>query len=96
MIMNKDKRQHILMGIITAIVVGFIAYLVSGEANGYNVAAGVYSALAGGFVAGCVKEYCDAEYSLDPTTWDWRDIGATMIGAAAVALFIVGLHYGKG
>lgn len=96
MTMKKDKKQHIVMGAIAAIVVGFLTYLVSGEANGYNVAAGVYAALAGGFVAGCVKEYCDAEYSLDPSKWDWRDIAATMIGAAIVAIFIVGLHYAKG
>jgi len=94
--MKKDKKQHILMGVITAIVVGFLTYLISGEVAGYNVAAGVYSALAGGFVAACVKEFCDAEYSLDPTTWDWWDIGATMLGAAIVALFIVGLHFCKG
>lgn len=94
--MKQDKKQHILCGIIAAIVVGFLTYLVSGEANGYNVAAGVYAALAGGFVAACVKEWCDAEYSLDPTSWDWKDIAATMLGAAVVALFIVGLHYGKG
>lgn len=95
--MKKDKRQHIICGIAAAIVVGFLTYLVSGEvAAERNVAAGVYSALAGGFVAACVKEYCDHGYSFDPTTWDWKDIGYTMIGAAIVALFIVGLHFGKG
>lgn len=94
--MKQDKKQHILMGVIAAIVVGFIAYLVSGEANGYNVAAGVYSALAGGFVAACVKEFCDAKYCIDPSKWDWRDIAATMIGAAVVAVFIVLMHFGKG
>lgn len=95
--MKKDKRQHLLMGAITAIVVGFLTYLISGEvAAEYNVAAGVYSALAGGFVAACVKEFCDAEYCLDPATWDWKDIGATMLGAAIVALFIVLMHFAKG
>lgn len=94
--MKKDKKQHILCGIAAAVVVGFLTYIVSGEANGYNVAAGVYSALAGGFVAAAVKEYCDAGYSLDPTTWDWRDIGYTVFGAAIVALFIVGMHFAKG
>lgn len=85
------------MGVIVAIVVGFITYLVSGEvAVERNVAAGVYAALSGGFVAAAVKEYCDKGYSLDPTTWDWKDIGYTMIGAAIVALFIVGLHFAKG
>jgi hypothetical protein len=94
--MKQDKKQHIAMGAAAAIVVGFITYLVSGEANGYNVAAGVYSALAGGFVAAAVKEYCDHRYSLDPMQWDWADIGFTMIGTAVVALFIVGLHFCKG
>lgn len=95
--MKQDKKQHILMGIITAIVVGFITYLVSGEvAAERNVAAGVYAALAGGFVAAAVKEFCDTNYSINLPKWDWRDIAATMIGATIVALFIVGLHYGKG
>ena len=93
--MKKDKRQHIAMGAAAAIVVGFITYLVSGEANGYNVAAGVYAALAGGFVAACVKEWCDSNYCKDPSEWDWRDIGCTVFGAVIVALFIVGLHFGK-
>lgn len=95
--MKKDKKQHIFMGIAAAIVVGFLTYLVSGEvAAERNVAAGVYAALAGGFVAAAAKEFCDAEYCLDPTSWDWRDIAATMIGATVVALFIVGLHFGRG
>lgn len=94
--MKQDKKNHLVMGVITSLVVGFITYLVSGECGQLNVAAGVYSALAGGFVAACVKEYCDTDYCLDPTTWDWADIGFTMLGAAIVALFIVGLHYGKG
>lgn len=94
--MKQDKRQHLVMGVIVAIAVGFITYLVSGECGQLNVAAGVYAALAGGFVAACVKEYCDAEYCLDPSKWDWRDIAATVLGAAAVALFIVGVHFGRG
>lgn len=94
--MKKDKIQHICCGAIAALVVGLITYHITGDNGCYNVAAGIYAALASGFVAGCVKEYCDAEYSLDPTTWDWRDIAATMIGAAVVALGIVLLHFGKG
>ena len=92
--MKQDKKNHLVMGVIVAIVVGFLTYLVSGEvAAERNVAAGVYSALAGGFVAAAVKEWCDTGYCLDPTTWDWRDIGATMIGAAVVAVGILLLHY---
>lgn len=96
MIMKQDKKQHLVMGAFTAIVVGFLTYLVSGEYGQLNVAAAVYAALSGGFVAGCVKEYCDHGYSLDPMQWDWKDIGFTMIGAVIVALFIVGMHFGKG
>lgn len=94
--MKQDKRQHLVMGAFTAIVVGFITYLVSGEYGQLNVAAGIYAALAGGFVAACVKEYCDHGYSLDPTTWDWRDIGYTMLGALIVVAGILMLHYAKG
>lgn len=94
--MNKDKRQHIFMGAVAAIVVGFITYLVSGEGGEYNVVAGIYAALSVGFVAAAVKEYCDTNYSFNLPKWDWKDIAATMIGAAIVALFIVGLHLCKG
>lgn len=95
--MKKDKKQHIFCGIIAAIVVGFLTYLVSGEvAAERNIAAGVYAALAGGFVAAAVKEFCDKGYSIDPSKWDWRDIGCTVFGAAIVALFIVGMHFAKG
>lgn len=84
------------MGAATAVVIGLITYLFSGENGGYSLSAGVYSAFAGAFVAACIKEYCDAGYCLDPTSWDWKDIGATMIGGTVVALLIVGLHYGIG
>lgn len=94
--MKKDKKQHIICGILAALVTGLLTYLVSGEGGEYNVAAGVYSALAGGFVAACVKEYCDAEYRLNVTEWDWRDIGFTVLGALIVAFFIVLLHVAKG
>ena len=84
------------MGVVVSIVVGFLTYLVSGECGQLNVAAGVYAALAGGFVAAAVKEYCDKGYSLDPTTWDWRDIGFTMLGASIVAAGILMMHFAKG
>lgn len=95
--MKKDKKQHLVMGAAAAIVVGFLTYLISGEvAVERNVAAGVYAALAGGFVAAAVKEWCDTDYIFDPTAWDWWDIGCTMIGALIVALGIVLLHFAKG
>ena len=86
-----DKKYHILAGLLIAVAVGLPAYL-----NNVDLFAGLWSALAGAMVAACVKEYCDTGYCLDPTRWDWKDIGFTLIGAVLVALFIVGLHYGRG
>lgn len=97
MTMKKDKKQHIFCGAAAAILVGFLTYLISGEvAVERNVAAGVYAALSGGFVAAAAKEYCDSNYCRDISYWDWRDIGATMLGAAVVALGILLMHYAKG
>lgn len=94
--MKKDKKQHLFWGAVAAIAVGFITYLFSGEDSSRSLAAGVYASLAGAFVAAATKEFCDKGYSFDPTTWDWLDIGATMIGAAVVVVFIIALHFGVG
>jgi len=87
----KDKKYHILAGLLIAVAVGLPAYLES-----LNMFAGLWAAIAGALAAACVKEYCDTGYCLDPTRWDWQDIGFTVFGAVIVALFIVGLHFGKG
>jgi len=86
-----DKKYHVLAGLLVAAFVGLPAYL-----NNADLFAGLWSAFCIALVAACVKEYCDTGYCLDPTRWDWKDIGFTLIGAALVALLIVGLHFGRG
>lgn len=87
----KDKLYHILAGLLIAAAVGLPCYLES-----INLFAGLWSALAGALVAAIVKEYCDTGYCLDPTRWDWKDIGFTVIGGVLVVLLILGLHFGRG
>jgi hypothetical protein len=59
-----------------------------------NLFAGLWSALTSGIISGGVKEYCDMR--ADGNKWDWLDFVATCLGAVLVALFIIGMHYGKG
>jgi hypothetical protein len=87
----KDKKYHVLAGALVAAFVGLPCYLES-----LSLFAGLWAALAGALVAACVKEYCDTGYCIDPTRWDWKDIGFTLIGAVLVALLIIGLPYGRG
>lgn len=83
-----DKIKHIIAGVVIALVIGFPAYLESG-----NLFAGLWSAISGGLVAGCVKEYCDNTYEW---VWSWKDLGFTAIGVAIAAAFVLLLHFGKG
>ena len=85
----KDAKQHILAGLLIAMAVGLPAYLES-----LNLFAGLWASLTGGIIAGGVKEWCDMR--TPGNKWDWLDFGCTVIGAVLVALFIVGMHYGKG
>lgn len=85
----KDKKYHVLAGLLVAAFVGLPCYLES-----LNLFAGLCAAIVSGIIAGGVKEYCDLR--TDGNKWDWLDFGCTVIGAVLVALFIVGLHYGKG
>ena len=85
----KDKKYHVLVGVLVAAFVGLPTYLES-----LNLFAGLWSALTSGIIAGGVKEYCDMR--TDGNKWDWLDFAATCIGAVIVALFIIMLHYGKG
>jgi len=87
--MKTDKKYHVLAGFLVAAFVGLPCYLES-----LNLFAGVWSALTSGIIAGGCKEYCDLR--TDGNKWDWWDFAATCLGAVIVALFIVGLHYGKG
>jgi hypothetical protein len=84
-----DKKYHVLAGILVAAFVGLPCYLES-----LNLFAGLWSALTSGIIAGGVKEYGDLR--TDGNKWDWLDFAATCLGAVVVAVFIVGLHYGKG
>ena len=85
----KDKKYHVLAGILVAAFVGLPCYLES-----LNLFAGLWSALTSGIIAGGVKEYCDMR--TEGNKWDWLDFAATCIGAVLVALFIVAMHFGKG
>jgi hypothetical protein len=85
----KDKKYHVLVGVLVAALVGLPCYLES-----LNLFAGLWSALTSGIIAGGIKEYFDMR--TDGNKWDWLDFGCTCLGAVLVALFIVGLHYGKG
>ena len=84
----KDKKYHVLAGLLIAAAVGLPCYLES-----LNLFAGLWSPLVSCIIAGGVKEWCDNKYNLE---WDWKDFAATCIGAVLVALFIVCLHFGKG
>ena len=87
--MKKDKINHIFAGAMVAAFIGLPAYLESG-----NLFAGLWASLTSGIIAGGVKEYCDMR--TEGNKWDLWDFLATCLGAVLVALFIVGLHFGKG
>lgn len=84
-----DKIKHIAAGILAATIVALPAYLDSS-----SLFAGIWASLTAGAVAGTVKEWCDSR--TDGNKWDWLDFGCTCLGAVLVAVFIVGLHFGKG
>lgn len=83
-----DKKYHVLAGLLVAAFVGLPCYLES-----LNLFAGLWASLAGGIIAGGIKEWCDVSRG---NRWDWWDFGCTVIGAVLVALLILGMHYGKG
>ena len=85
----KDKKYHVLAGLLIAAAVGLPAYLES-----LNLFAGLWSALTSGIIAGGVKEYCDMR--TEGNKFGLWDFLATFLGAVLVALFIILLHYGKG
>ena len=85
----KDKKYHVLAGLLIAAAVGLPAYLES-----LNLFAGLWSAITAGIIAGGIKEWCDMH--TEGNKWDWLDFGFTCLGAVLVALFIIGLHFGEG
>ena len=88
--MKHDKIKHILAGLVVAAFVGLPCYLES-----INLFAGLWTTLTSGIAIAACKEWCDNDYSLKGR-FDWRDFAWTVAGAVAIALFIVGMHYGKG
>jgi len=83
-----DKKYHILAGFLVAALVALPAYLDSG-----NLFAGIWPAVTSAAIAGGVKEWADNVYG---TGADWRDYLATVLGAVAVAVFIIALHFARG
>lgn len=91
----KDKLYHILAGLLT-LFVGMPVYQLAYDAatDTHYLAAAIWATIVSGILlAGC-KEWCDVH--TEGNEWDWIDFGFTLIGVAVVALFIVGLHFGKG
>ena len=86
--MKQGKSYHILAGLLIAVAVGLPAYLES-----LSLFAGIWSAIAGGIIAGGIKEWCDAQYGFGASA---KDFGFTCIGIAIAAVFIIILHFGKG
>ena len=82
----KDKLLHIFWGAVFAGIVALPVYN-----DSHDLFAGLWACLSGVIAAG-VKEWCD----MRTDKWDWLDFGCTVIGAVVVALFIVGMHYGRG
>ena len=85
----KDKKYHVLAGLLIAVAVGLPAYLES-----VNLFAGLWASLTGGIIAAGCKEFCDMR--TDGNKFDLWDFLATCLGAVLVAVFIILLHYGKG
>ena len=84
----QDKFKHLLAGAIVAGVVGLPAYL-----NNLDLFVGLWSATSSGIIAAGIKEWCDNVYDNE---WSWKDFGFTLIGVAAMLVFILLLHFAKG
>ena len=72
-----DLMKHFGAGLLIAIIVGIVAYCTNG--NWLNVL--LTSALCG-VIANLAKEYADRAHGCK---WDWYDVLAGAIGAAAGA-----------
>lgn len=83
-----DKIKHIAAGLGIALVIALPVWLET-----QNLFAGLWACVSG-IAAGLVKEWCDMH--TEGREWDWKDFGATVIGAVIAMLFILGLHYGRG
>lgn len=91
----KDRVEHIIAGLLTFLV-GFPCYF--GSWNDvtctYSLFSGLWATIGSGLMLAACKEWCDNEYSFNK--WDWKDFGFTCIGVVLIALFLVGIHFGKG
>ena len=93
--MKQDKKYHVLAGLLTFFVGLPVYQFTFDEAtNTYHLAAAIWATIVSGIIAGGVKEFCDMR--ADGNKFDLWDFLATCLGAVLVALFIVGLHFGKG
>jgi hypothetical protein len=88
--MKNDNKKHIIAGLFVAALVGLPCYL-----KHQDLFAGLWAALTSGIAIAACKEWCDNDYSL-AGRFDWRDFLWTVAGAVAIALLILGMHYGKG
>lgn len=86
--MKIDKKLHFAAGLLIALVIALPVY----HESKYSLFCGLWACLSV-VVAGLVKEYTDYCHT---KVWDWKDLGATFLGAVLVALLILGLHFGKG
>lgn len=80
--MAKDKKLHILAGLLTALAVGIPCVIEGG------LFSGLWGCLAG-VIAGIVKEWCDKVYT---GKFDLKDLGYTCLGVAVAMVVIVVIH----
>lgn len=84
-----DRMNHIIAGLVIAGTVAVPVY-----ADTLSLFAGIWAALFSAAFAAGAKEFADNNHELNE--WDWKDFGFTMLGAAAVIVFVILLHIGKG
>lgn len=75
-----DKLKHFGAGLALAVLAGINALITGG--NWINVAS---SALLCGVIANIIKEYVDTLHNVQ---WDWKDVGAGVIGSAMGAIIM--------
>ena len=78
----KDKKYHVLAGLLTALAVGIPCVIEGG------LFAGLWGCLAG-VIAGIVKEWCDKVYA---GSWDLKDLCYTCLGVGVAMAVILITH----
>ena len=84
----KDKKYHVLAGLLVAAFVGLPAYL-----ENVDLFAGIWGAAVSVLIAGGIKEWCDNQFGGGA---NWKDYAATVLGGIIVVLLILGFHFGRG